>query len=336
MGMAMKTRVPKILVSLLSLLSQNANAGDSARAPFDVAREAFLAAKQALAPTISNERHLPSILVHEQATPYVAVVTHGLYDSPFAQSALTKDLFQNGVNTVSPLLPGHWSKSHEEIDRASYAKYVEVQNHAVATAKNLGDRIIFAGHSTGGLLAFRSALETKNAAAIVLAAPAFGLTRRTEILTYWGTLLGVSGNWWFGGSPDGLAIPYISPYAGKAVSRLIANSKQIWGWPQGPVSEKENLERYRELFRKVDMPVVLITSSHDDTIRSDIAELLIQESRGPKLDLRTTLGHADSGRFLQQRPSKEADLPKWKESQRLEKATLEFLEKELKLKPEQK
>ena len=270
-----------------------------AQSAFDRARAEFLTDAILRTGTLTDPRHAPLLLDHGRPTAFVAVITPGLYDSPYFQRRLAETLHRAGMNVIVGLLPGHWAADRFEIDRADYTQYLREQRALVATAKKLGSQLVLAGHSTGALLAFQSAMEEKSAAAMVLAAPAFELTRAVKIGISLGQAFNLSANP-FIGYPDGKKIPYVSARAGAEVLRLIKVNRSRGGWEKNRAPRGETDESvYRRFFQNVEIPVMVITSDHDYVVRSDIAQLLAENASGPKRWVRSAyLDHQEVGRFF--------------------------------------
>lgn len=298
-----------------------------AQSEFDKARADFLAKAILRTGTLTDPRHAPLLLDHGRPTAYVAVITPGLYDSPYFQRRLAETLHRAGMNVVVGLLPGHWAADRFEIDRADHAQYLAEQKALVNTAKKLGSQLVLAGHSTGALLAFQSAMEEETAAAMVLAAPAFELSRAVKFGISLGQAFNLSANP-FIGQPDGKLIPYISSKAGADVLRLIKVNRNRNGWERNRAPRGETDESmYRRLFQRVEIPVMVITSDGDFVVRNDIARLLAEGASGPKRWVRSAyFDHQQVGRFF---PRENADDEV--ESQRILGEVESFLREELAL-----
>lgn len=105
----------------------------------------------------------PRLFLHEEKTQDVIVLTHGYTDSPYYMQAIAAAFFEEGLNVVLPLLPGH-GLLHP--GNALEGKGLDQQwritiDHAVETAAQLGERISIGGFSTGGALGLNHILRTE-------------------------------------------------------------------------------------------------------------------------------------------------------------------------------
>lgn len=94
---------------------------------------------------------LPFIIKHATQTEYVAVLTHGLSDSPYYFKDIAAILYDAGFNVVAPRLAGHGTKPEDLINVKSSQWQKNVAD-AVKVASTLGKKIVLGGFSTGGAL----------------------------------------------------------------------------------------------------------------------------------------------------------------------------------------
>ncbi len=104
-------------------------------------------------------------------TPYVFILLHGLYESPNHLLPLHKELYEKyQQNTVTLRLPGHFDKKIK-MEELKYTDWLEELPKTVKPLLALGEKVVFIGHSTGGLLQTYIACQhpDKTAAVIALA-----------------------------------------------------------------------------------------------------------------------------------------------------------------------
>lgn len=298
--------------------------------PYEQAKAEFAARAEIRKTTLTDPRHAPLLLDHGHPTRYVVVIFTGLYDSAYGQRPLADRLYKRGFNVMVPLLPGHWERDHARMDSATYLDYVEEQNTSIRLAKAMGQELILIGHSTGALLGLRATIEEPRVAALVVSAPAFGLSPFTKAATSLGLAFGLSANFVLG-KEDGINNPYFSPFAGEAVRKLIKLTRNENGWERNkvPAGQSES-GLYRKLFAKVEVPSVLVTANGDLTIDNHVARLMPTSVKGPHLALTSSvLGHFDVGRW----PGLREDTPKERayaaENKRLVDAAEAFLTEHL-------
>lgn len=110
-------------------------------------------------------------------TNKVFVILHGLYNSPAFTKEIHEDLLSYGQNTVSVRLAKHFENPLKKLDKVKYGEWLQQMQLIRAIALELGEKVIFFGHSTGGLLAVQSAIvDPSEVQALVLFAPALKLT----------------------------------------------------------------------------------------------------------------------------------------------------------------
>ena len=117
------------------------------------------------------------LLLHEGIRPLAVVLYHGLSASPEQFVRFAHELHAHGHNVVAPRLPRH---GHE--DRLSRAlAYLTADDlrafaqESYVLARGLGERVVIAGFSLGGLLATWSAQHLPIERAVAIA-PFFGIS----------------------------------------------------------------------------------------------------------------------------------------------------------------
>jgi len=98
----------------------------------------------------------PSILLsHGRRAPKAIVLLHGLTASPEQFSAFGRLLFERGANVLIPRLPyhGHEDRLTTALEALTADELEQFAQETVARAHELGERVVVAGFSVGGLLA---------------------------------------------------------------------------------------------------------------------------------------------------------------------------------------
>ena len=133
--------------------------------------ESYLNQKREL---VSHSDHLPYQLSHGHKTATSVLVIHGAYSSPLHFKAMSQAFFNAGHNVISILLPGHWEKDLRSLDKTSYHQWIAEVDVAYELAKTMGDKVVIAGHSLGGLLAVEQSSKRPEheLTAIILFSPA--------------------------------------------------------------------------------------------------------------------------------------------------------------------
>lgn len=118
-----------------------------------------------------------NLLLHEGPRPLAVVLFHGMSASPAQFVRFAHTLYEHGHNVVVPRLPRH-GYANRLTTALAHLTADDLRDFAtdnVAIARGLGDRVVVAGFSLGGLLATWAAqhLEIDRAVAI---APFFGVS----------------------------------------------------------------------------------------------------------------------------------------------------------------
>jgi len=90
-------------------------------------------------------------------TKYVAVLLHGLSDSPYFYRDIAQILFEEGINVFAYRHTGHGSH-FDDLKKVKKSQWYEDLDWAKSKARSYGDQIILGGMSLGGALATRDAL----------------------------------------------------------------------------------------------------------------------------------------------------------------------------------
>ena len=104
---------------------------------------------------LRNEGNAPFVLHHDTPSKKVAVLVHGLSDSPFFMREISNILFNEGYDVIVPLLPGHGLRDDEGAmsDSNLAERWQAHVDEVIALADNMSDTLIVGGFSTGGALA---------------------------------------------------------------------------------------------------------------------------------------------------------------------------------------
>lgn len=118
-----------------------------------------------------------NLLLHEGPRPLAVVLFHGMSASPAQFVRFAHTLYEHGHNVVVPRLPrhGHANRLTTALAHLTADDLRRFATDNVAIARGLGDRVVVAGFSLGGLLATWAAqhLDIDRAVAI---APFFGVS----------------------------------------------------------------------------------------------------------------------------------------------------------------
>ena len=108
-------------------------------------------------------------------TRQVALLVHGLSDSPYFYRDIAQVLFRQGINVVAIRLTGHGSAQHHLIETSRQHWFADVR-WGMERAKFYGHHLLLGGMSLGGALVVREALEDdRNIAGLLLFSPALAM-----------------------------------------------------------------------------------------------------------------------------------------------------------------
>lgn len=237
------------------------------------ADQQFLAAKSHLETMQKNTE--PSLLfasrnmqlkLYGEKKECVAVVLHGLFQSPKDMQGLINFFYSRGCNVVAPLLAGHWRKDQNAFYKTSHQIWKNQVTEVLNLAQSFGDKMILIGHSTGGLLALHQVVSATpfNISHVVLFSPAIKLQNSVV----WGSKLGAK-----------LKLAQNTVPANSEVGIFTAKSEYDYQLrPAVAGVHVQNLvenifgtdDTSRALtYARIRTPVMLISTENDETIRHD-------------------------------------------------------------------
>ncbi len=225
----------------------------------------------------AQKLNLPELLVpsrnlqlkhHSKKTNCVAVVFHGLFQSPKDMQTLINYFYNKQCNVVAPLLTGHWRKDSRSFNKINYTDWKNQGLSTLEKAKEIGDKIIIVGHSTGGLLALSLALEyssTYNITGLVLFSPALKLKTHVQLFSKLGSLFNLNTNTSATSEYEMQIRPAI---AGLHVQNFINSIFQ-------------NDEQRLDIYKSLRVPTLLISTQNDSTIEH--SEVIKMQASNPHL-----------------------------------------------------
>ena len=237
----------------------------------------FLSAKAKLvAMQKSNEAQIlvPSrnmqLRLYSHPTACVALVLHGLFQSPKDMQGLINHFYNRGCNVVAPLLKAHWSKDQNAFYKINYEMWTRQVSEVLFATQFLGNKIILIGHSTGGLLALEKIINAPryNFSKAILFAPAIKLQNTVIIGSRLGAFFTMDQN--RTRSSGGGSTAAVDEYnlqsrpaiAGVHVQKLIEN---VFGL---------NQQARQAVYAKIKTPLLLISTENDSTVpHSEIVNL---------------------------------------------------------------
>lgn len=196
----------------------------------------------------------PRLFLQDETAAEVIVLTHGLSDSPYYLEAVARRFYRAGCHVVMPLLPAHGlvdpdeAMQDEHLDR----KWRETIDHAVHTARLLGEKISIGGFSTGGALSLNRILRDHSHinGALFLFSAALSIGDLAEVagrLSFIQSITRITDGKVLGIGRDPYKYPVLPSFAGFELVQIINQNKKL-------------LDN-----RKLKLPVFAAHSVHDTT-----------------------------------------------------------------------
>lgn len=218
---------------------------------------------------LKNDGNAPYILHHGMQTQKVVVLFHGLSDSPFFLRSIAQAIYQQGVNVVVALLPGHGKKDADldMQDPALASRWGQHVDRIMALAPSLGENLYIGGFSTGGTLATQYVLtHPQQVKGLLLYSGALALTSSVE------TMANIWGVKWLAKTLDGeYQTVGPNPYKYPSVARYSAlQLTDVIFTVRGMMKSKPAL----------DLPIFAAHSKADVTTMFAGIEALMQHNQG--------------------------------------------------------
>jgi pimeloyl-ACP methyl ester carboxylesterase len=251
---------------------------------------------------LRNEGNAPFIL-HNKNSDRVAVLIHGLSDSPFFMRAIAKILFDEGYSVVVPLLPGHGLREADD-DMSDWDLAERWQSHVddvIGLASTMGNTLVVGGFSTGGALAVDNYLTKDNHIdGIMLFSGALALSDNAEGMSrIWGIKLLakiVDGTYETHG-PNPYKYPNVAGFAGLELMDIINDIRAVTGATNGTNGDNGSDNKSAGAQKHIDIPLFAAHSQADSTTPIYGVENLIAQSKGANtffvIDETYKLCHAD-------------------------------------------
>ncbi len=274
-------------VSVLAALPASAQQS-SPQASHQVCEQRFAAYRQSKIALGVPEKHLPYLdLARQQPERDTVIFIHGLFESPYFFKGVTQNFSENGYNTLTILLPGHWEQDVNHIDHVSYQDWLDELDKAVSMASCFGHKIVFAGHSLGGALAIAGVLKYPGeAAGLAVWAPALQLNVLPNLAGTIGTLTRLDGNLFMSQAPD---LDEIPKYSGNAAMQIFNLNQYLAktygervGTLYGPTNQVALPLSYLGVYKKIRVPTFAVIPENDPAVSPSESLAMFQQISAPK------------------------------------------------------
>ncbi len=234
---------------------------------------------------LRNEGNAPFIM-HNKQSERVAVLVHGLSDSPFFMRAIAQILFDEGFSVVVPLLPGHGLRdAGDNMSDWDLAERWQLHiDDVISLASTMGETLVVGGFSTGGALVVDNHFKNdERIDGLMLFSGALALSDNAEGMSrIWGIkllALMIDGAYETHG-PNPYKYPNVAGFAGLELMDIINDIR-------------DTIDNGQQL----DVPIFAAHSQADTTTPIYGVENLIEQSKGPNtffvIDESYELCHAD-------------------------------------------
>lgn len=235
---------------------------------------------------LRNEGNAPYVLRNAGTPEKVAVLVHGLSDSPFFMREIAGQLSEQGYTVFVPLLPGHGLRdADDDMSDSDLAERWQAHvDDVMAIATSLSDHVVLGGFSTGGALAVDYYLKKpEKVTALTLFSGAMALSSDAERMAkIWGVkwlALLIDGEYQTHG-PNPYKYPDVAGFAGLELMDIIARIREQLA--QG---------------RRIEVPLFAAHSAADKTTPIHGIKNLLAHSDGPNtffvIDKSYGVCHAD-------------------------------------------
>ena len=224
--------------------------------------------------TVLIESRNMQLKIYPQKTSCVAVVIHGLFQSPKDMQGLIDYFYNQGCNVVAPLLAAHWHKDDEIFYKINYKTWLNQISEVLSASEKLGKKIILVGHSAGSLLALDQIINNVNKYNIshaILFAPAIKLKTFVILSTKIGSIFKWNENFMsvISKNVDHEYDQQIRPaIAGVHVQNLI---ESIFG---------QSLNSRSAAYMNIHVPILIVSTENDATV--DHVEILKLKNYRPQ------------------------------------------------------
>ncbi|MBI4650589.1 alpha/beta fold hydrolase [Candidatus Desantisbacteria bacterium] len=198
----------------------------------------------------------PFLLSHGQKTKVAFLLIHGFTASPWEMKDMGEYLYKKGYNVYGICLPGH-ATSPDDLMGVTWQDWYKSVCASYEITKLLGNKVVIAGESTGGVLALYLAANKPNVSGVISLSSAVFFQNRTICLS-------------------GIA-KYFIKYN---IRPLEEKYKPYYYEKRAMPAVYEVYKLSREIIKelsKINQPVLIIHSKKDKTVRYKSSEFIFNE-----------------------------------------------------------
>lgn len=207
--------------------------------------------------------------VHGERRARAVVLLHGLSNCPQQFDRLGQQLYERGDNVLIPRMPhhGYADRLTDVMRRLTAHELTAATDEAIDIARGLGETLVVAGLSAGGLLAAWAAQERSDVNRAIIISPAFAPygwdRRRVPLLTPLILLLPNRFMWWDSERRETIGPAHAYPrFSTRALAQLFSIGTSLF--------RKARREKPKA------RSMVMVTNDADRSVSAEAADELVQ------------------------------------------------------------
>ena len=211
-------------------------------------------------------------------TKYVALLLHGLSDSPYFFRDIAIDLHKMGLNVVAPRWTGHGTRA-PHLAKTKYTEWLEDAKFAKEMVKPYGEKTILGGMSMGGAHnAYQAAFHSDDIHGLMMFAPAIKMPTVFQMTARIGGLFGLAQ----GDKDYGIETRYQNFPSAPARQLVFLQNKAMDGLKYLRRDSRAGAPRsVIDGHKVVDMPVFMVLTEYDNAIDNLRAAKFVYSSTKP-------------------------------------------------------
>lgn len=315
------------LIGILTLIVLAPQARSQQIIDFESARIEIDLRRQAEITQLIHAKHASVLQHHGQRTQKSVLIVHGLFESPHYMKGLRDFFFSQNMNVLSLLLSHHWRLNDPLMKKTDFRSWLRDLEWGFRMARNLGEKVILVGYSTGGILAYETALSEgergQDIEALITFSPALAIKVAPGIAANLGRWMDIypgqdcnptsltglcflfdSINRMFSDSlKEGIPL---SPDAAEAVKTLIQRNFSEELRKSGHAGDHLTADKYmilRNRYGRLKIPWMLILPSNDNLIPKNYLKAIFRDVRARKYlkeyGPRDTIEHTNISKYAQ-------------------------------------
>ena len=193
----------------------------------------------------------------------IVICLHGWTATTYESKPVGDAIFQNGIDSAGPLLPGHGFKdkivAKENLSKIKYTDWISAVRHEITQARKIYQKVFIYGQSMGGALAIYAASEGLVDACAVTA-PAIKLPPFVNII---GPLLG-----------------FMNIFRKKKTNQSFFNEEYSFESFKSANELRKLAKNVQNNLNKIKCPILVCHSKNDSAIDPVVPEIIKEKTIG--------------------------------------------------------